>query len=72
METAAEKAPQKSAKKPRKAAAGQKEMLMPIAGKKQAKVSGRAEARGQAAEVGVNYRPLYRSASTRSENAGEG
>ena len=33
----AEKAPKKSAKKPRKAAAGQKEMLMPIAGKKQAK-----------------------------------
>jgi hypothetical protein len=30
------KAPKKSAKKPRKAAAGQKEMLMPIAGKKQA------------------------------------
>jgi hypothetical protein len=30
-------APKKSAKKPRKAAAGQKEMLMPIAGKKQAK-----------------------------------
>jgi DNA end-binding protein Ku len=28
------KAPKKSAKKPRKAAAGQKEMLMPIAGKK--------------------------------------
>ena len=37
METAAEKAPQKSAKKPRKAAAGQKEMLMPISGKKVAK-----------------------------------
>ena len=31
------KAPKKSAKKPRKAVAGQKEMLMPIAGKKQAK-----------------------------------
>jgi DNA end-binding protein Ku len=31
------KAPKKSAKKPRKAMAGQKEMLMPIAGKKQAK-----------------------------------
>jgi DNA end-binding protein Ku len=30
------KAPEKSGKKPRKAAAGQKEMLMPIAGKKQA------------------------------------
>ena len=30
-------APKKSAKKPRKAAAGQKEMLMPIAGKKPAK-----------------------------------
>ncbi len=30
-------APKKPAKKPRKAAAGQKEMLMPIAGKKQAK-----------------------------------
>ena len=29
--------PKKSAKKPRKAAAGQKEMLMPIAGKKSAK-----------------------------------
>ena len=29
--------PKKSAKKPRKAAAGQKEMLMPIAGKKPAK-----------------------------------
>jgi len=28
------KAPKKSAKKPRKASAGQKEMLMPIAGKK--------------------------------------
>jgi DNA end-binding protein Ku len=34
---AAAKAPQKSPKKPRKASAGQKEMLMPIAGKKQAK-----------------------------------
>jgi DNA end-binding protein Ku len=34
---AAEKAPKKSSKKPRKAASGQKEMLMPIAGKKQAK-----------------------------------
>ena len=31
------KAPKKSGKKPRKAASGQKEMLMPIAGKKQAK-----------------------------------
>ena len=31
------KAPRKSAKKPRKAAAGQREMLMPIAGKKPAK-----------------------------------
>jgi DNA end-binding protein Ku len=31
------KAPAKSAKRPRKAAAGQKEMLMPIAGKKPAK-----------------------------------
>jgi phenylpyruvate tautomerase PptA (4-oxalocrotonate tautomerase family) len=31
------KAPKKSAKKPREAAAGQKEMLMPIAGKKAAK-----------------------------------
>ena len=31
------RAPKKSAKKPRKAAAGQKEMLMPIAGKKPAK-----------------------------------
>jgi DNA end-binding protein Ku len=30
-------APKKSAKKPRKAAAGQKEMLMPITGKKAAK-----------------------------------
>jgi DNA end-binding protein Ku len=30
------KAPKKSPKKPRKAVAGQKEMLMPIAGKKQA------------------------------------
>ena len=34
---AAEKAPKKSAKKPRKAASSQKEMLMPITGKKQAK-----------------------------------
>ena len=34
---AATKAPQKSPKKPRKASVGQKEMLMPIAGKKQAK-----------------------------------
>jgi DNA end-binding protein Ku len=33
------KAPKKSAKKPRKAAAGQREMLMPIAGKKPAKES---------------------------------
>jgi DNA end-binding protein Ku len=31
------KAAKKPAKKPRKAASGQKEMLMPIAGKKQAK-----------------------------------
>jgi DNA end-binding protein Ku len=36
---AAEKAPKKTSKKPRKATSGQKEMLMPIAGKKQAKVS---------------------------------
>jgi DNA end-binding protein Ku len=35
--TADTNAPKKGAKKPRKAAAGQKEMLMPIAGKKQAK-----------------------------------
>jgi DNA end-binding protein Ku len=35
--TAETKAPRKSAKKPRKAAAGQREMLMPIAGKKPAK-----------------------------------
>jgi DNA end-binding protein Ku len=34
------KAPKKGAKKPRKAVAGQKEMLMPIAGKKQTKESG--------------------------------
>ena len=33
-------APKKSAKKPHKAASGQKEMLMPIAGKKQAKETG--------------------------------
>jgi DNA end-binding protein Ku len=33
----ATEAPKMSNKKPRKAAAGQKEMLMPIAGKKQAK-----------------------------------
>ena len=33
----ATEAPKKSAKKPRKAAAGQKEMLMPITGKKPAK-----------------------------------
>jgi DNA end-binding protein Ku len=38
--TAATEAPKKSAKKPRKAVAGQKEMLMPIAGKKQAKETG--------------------------------
>ena len=31
------KAPKKPAKKPRKAAAGQREMLMPISGKKPAK-----------------------------------
>jgi DNA end-binding protein Ku len=35
--TAETKAPKKSSKKPRKAAAGQREMLMPIAGKKAAK-----------------------------------
>ncbi|MBR0827226.1 Ku protein [Bradyrhizobium manausense] len=35
--SAESKAPKKSAKKPRKAAAGQKELLMPISGKKQAK-----------------------------------
>ena len=34
---AATEAPKKPSKKPRKAAAGQKEMLMPIAGKKPAK-----------------------------------
>jgi hypothetical protein len=34
---AATETPKKIAKKPRKAAAGQKEMLMPIAGKKPAK-----------------------------------
>jgi DNA end-binding protein Ku len=38
--TSETKAPKKSAKKPRKASAGQKEMLMPISGKKQAKESG--------------------------------
>ncbi|MDA9538809.1 DNA repair protein [Bradyrhizobium sp. CCBAU 21362] len=37
---AEKKAPTKPAKKPRKAAAGQKEMLMPITGKKPAKESG--------------------------------
>jgi DNA end-binding protein Ku len=37
--SAESKAPAKSAKKPRKVAAGQKEMLMPIAGKKPAKES---------------------------------
>ena len=37
--TADTKAPKKGAKKPRKAAAGQKEMLLPIAGRKQAKES---------------------------------
>jgi DNA end-binding protein Ku len=37
--TAETKAPKKSGKKPRKAAAGQKEMLMPIAGRKPAKES---------------------------------
>jgi DNA end-binding protein Ku len=38
MSPAAEtKAPKKPGKKPRKTAAGQKEMLMPIAGKKPAK-----------------------------------
>lgn len=36
-EGAAAEASKKSGKKPRKAAAGQKEMLMPIAGKKPAK-----------------------------------
>ena len=36
-EASTERAPKKLAKKPRKAAAAQKEMLMPIAGKKQAK-----------------------------------
>ena len=35
--TAAKEVPKKPAKKPRKAAAGQKEMLMPIAGKKPSK-----------------------------------
>jgi DNA end-binding protein Ku len=34
------KTPEKAAKKPRKASAGQKEMLMPIDGKKQAKAAG--------------------------------
>ena len=34
------KSPGKAAKKPRKATAGQKEMLMPIEGKKQAKSGG--------------------------------
>jgi DNA end-binding protein Ku len=36
-DAAGTKAPTKPGKKPRKAAAGQKEMLMPIAGKKPAK-----------------------------------
>jgi hypothetical protein len=36
-DSAGSKASKKSAKKPRKASSGQKEMLMPIAGKKQAK-----------------------------------
>jgi DNA end-binding protein Ku len=34
------KTPKRSGKKPRRAAAGQKEMLMPIAGKKPAKEAG--------------------------------
>src|SRR5579863_9040006 len=41
------KAPKKSGKKPRKAATGQKEMLMPIAGKKQAKEATKKPAAGQ-------------------------
>lgn len=41
-------APKKSTKKPRKAVAGQKELLMPIAGKKQAKeVAAKKPAMGQ-------------------------
>jgi DNA end-binding protein Ku len=41
------KAQKKSGKKPRKAAASQKEMLMPITGKKQAKESAKKPAEGQ-------------------------
>ena len=41
------KAPKKSAKKPRKAAAGQREMLMPIAGKKPAKETVAKKAAGR-------------------------
>jgi DNA end-binding protein Ku len=37
---AQEKTAKKSGKKPRKASSGQKEMLMPIAGKKKAKETG--------------------------------
>jgi len=40
-------APKKPAKKPRKAASGQKEMLMPIAGKKQAKEAGAEKQQGR-------------------------
>jgi DNA end-binding protein Ku len=41
------KSPKKSAKKPRKAAAGQREMLMPIAGKKPAKAAKKPAGRQQ-------------------------
>ncbi|MGJ4941432.1 Ku protein [Bradyrhizobium sp. HKCCYLS1011] len=51
--TAETKTPKKTAKKPRKAAAGQKEMLMPIAGKKPAK---------EAAEKKPTARPQRKSA----------
>lgn len=43
----------KSAKKPRKSSAGQKEMPMPIQGKKQAKEAGRRNSRRASAEVGL-------------------
>jgi hypothetical protein len=60
-------APKKAGKKPRKAAAGQKEMLMPIDGKNPAKRLGREEVCWQAATgVGLSRETCNRFARSMS------
>jgi hypothetical protein len=55
--TAETKSPKKSATKPRKAAAGQKEMLMPIEGKKSKEAAAKKPVAKAAAQVGLMSGP---------------